>query len=178
MRKYRQHFWALTWTSSVVSKLLQLSLPQPCSGRRGCPGRAGSRRGFLQRYYYFFNITMKFSFLWSSGSIYFKTHLYRHVERKFSISCWFCVILCFKLSEELEELRVCLWAHLYSVSIATLRFLSFISALPCRQKESGTSERDILPAFIPVQVTDRLYPGCCLLWLPLEFLLVIYLMKQ
>lgn len=52
--------------------------------------------------------------------------------------------------------------------ITTLRFLSFLSALPCRHKKSGTSERDILPAFMPVQVTDRLYLGFCLLWLPLE----------
>lgn len=57
------------------------------------------------------------------------------------------------------------------MSITTLRFLSFLSALPCRQKKSGASERDILPAFTPVQVTDRLYLGCCLFWLPLEFLI-------
>lgn len=81
-RKYRQHFWALTWTSSVVSKLPQLSLTQLCGDRRGCPGREGGRRGFLQYCNEFLNITMNFSFLWGSGSLSFKTHLYRRDDKK------------------------------------------------------------------------------------------------
>lgn len=114
MRKYRQHFWALTWASSIVSKLPQLLLTQPSGERRGCLGRERGRRDFLQHLNEFLNITMNFSFLSGSGSLYFKTHLYRHVDRKFSISWWFCVILCFKLCEVIEtesvsELIFILW---------------------------------------------------------------------
>lgn len=72
-----------------------------------------------------------------------------------------CNIVLLLHVNQIEKPKVSFWAHLYSVSIT---MLSFLSALPCRQEKSG--------AFMHVhQVTARLYLGCCLLWLPLEILI-------